>query len=203
MGLSCCKSEVCQNDNLVTGVMKEKEASLATQLASEASLANQVKSIAVHNLKEIGKTKGGLAVPMNNETNNLLADPSANRVDSLFRAITNFKIEPKHFRVERKKEMLSEKYEIGGVIGRGTFGEVKKIKDKTTGELRAVKIISKTHCQQTDNFADEIDIIKKLDHPNVVRFYGFYQDELYYYLITEYYHSDQVYIIGIVKEVIC
>lgn len=33
---------------------------------------------------------------------------------------------------------------------------------------------------------DEINILKDLDHPNIVKLYEFYQDEKYYYLITEY-----------------
>lgn len=59
-------------------------------------------------------------------------------------------------------EILPQKYEIGPTIGRGNFGEVKLIMRKITKEKRALKIISKCHCQQTDNFLDEIEIIKKL-----------------------------------------
>eukprot|EP00829_Urostomides_striatus_P009634 TRINITY_DN2126_c0_g1_i1.p1 TRINITY_DN2126_c0_g1~~TRINITY_DN2126_c0_g1_i1.p1 ORF type:complete len:159 (+),score=30.23 TRINITY_DN2126_c0_g1_i1:95-571(+) len=45
--------------------------------------------------------------------------------------------------------------------------------------------MSKNRCQMTNNFADEIKILQKLDHPNLVRFYEFYQDEDNYYLVTE------------------
>jgi calcium-dependent protein kinase len=32
----------------------------------------------------------------------------------------------------------------------------------------------------------EMDILKNLDHPNIVKLYELYQDEKFYYLITEY-----------------
>ena len=78
------------------------------------------------------------------------------------RCPTNFKIEPLHFRGEREVESLESKYLIEGVIGKGSFGEVKKIKDKDNNQYRALKIIHKANCQKTDDFADEIEIIKKL-----------------------------------------
>ena len=31
-----------------------------------------------------------------------------------------------------------------------------------------------------------MDILKKLDHPNIVKLYELYQDDVNYYLITEY-----------------
>lgn len=55
-----------------------------------------------------------------------------------------------------------DKYEIVCFIDRGGFGEISKIRDKTTGAIRALKTMSKIKCQMTDNFADEIIILKKL-----------------------------------------
>lgn len=87
------------------------------------------------------------------------------------------------------------KYEEIAFIDRGGFAEVRKIKDRQTGAIKAIKIMSKANCQMTDNSADEINILKKLvpilililqDHPNLVRFYEFFQDEKNYHLITEY-----------------
>jgi len=78
------------------------------------------------------------------------------------RCQTNFKVEPIHFRLEISKEDLEKQYIIEDVIGRGSFGEVKRIKEKATGMYRAIKVIEKNNCQKTDDFADEIEIIKKL-----------------------------------------
>ena len=77
------------------------------------------------------------------------------------RCPTNFKIGPQCFRAERK-ESLKDRYSIGDSIGKGGFGEVKKVTDKVTGIFKAVKIINKTNCSITTNFANEIEIIRNL-----------------------------------------
>jgi len=38
----------------------------------------------------------------------------------------------------------------------------------------------------TETLFNEVEILKTLDHPNILRLYEFYQDERSYYLITEY-----------------
>ena len=35
-------------------------------------------------------------------------------------------------------------------------------------------------------FFSEIDILKTLDHPNIIKVYEVFEDEIDYYLITEY-----------------
>lgn len=72
-----------------------------------------------------------------------------------------FRISFTHFRRENKG-YLEERYQILQVIGKGSFGEVKKIKDRCTGELRAVKVMQKKYCQMTKDFSDEIQILQKL-----------------------------------------
>jgi calcium-dependent protein kinase len=32
---------------------------------------------------------------------------------------------------------------------------------------------------------DEVEILKKLDHPNIVKIYELYSDEDYFYIVTE------------------
>jgi calcium-dependent protein kinase len=53
--------------------------------------------------------------------------------------------------------------------------------------LRALKSIKKDALFEEDQqklFA-EMNILKDLDHPNTVKLYELYQDENFYYLITE------------------
>ena len=87
---------------------------------------------------------------------------------------------------------LESKYEILQKLGSGAYGEVQKIRDLQTDEVKAVKFISKLKCHTVDKYNDEIEILKKLvnliqsqDHPNVLRLYEFYQDDNYYCMITE------------------
>ena len=51
-----------------------------------------------------------------------------------------------------------------------------------------MKIIRKEDVSKefVESLLNEIEILKKLDHPNIVKIYEFYQDKLNFYLITEY-----------------
>lgn len=51
-----------------------------------------------------------------------------------------------------------------------------------------MKIIRKEDVSQqyVDSLLNEIDILKQLDHPAIVKLFEFYQDKLNFYLITEY-----------------
>ena len=80
-------------------------------------------------------------------------------------------------------------------LGKGSYGEVKKIQHKTTGEFRAMKIIKKDEVSKeyVQSLLNEIDNLKQLDHPNIVKIYEFYQDKLNFYLITEYIEGGELF----------
>ena len=50
--------------------------------------------------------------------------------------------------------------------------------------------VSKEYLQSLTN---EIEILKQLDHPNIVRLFEFYQDKLNFYLITEYIEGGELF----------
>jgi calcium-dependent protein kinase len=53
--------------------------------------------------------------------------------------------------------------------------------------LRAVKIINKKRLaeEEKQKLLNEIDILKCLDHPNILKLYEFFQDQKRYFLVTE------------------
>lgn len=69
-------------------------------------------------------------------------------------------------------------------IGEGGFGTVKSAKDKRIGALRAVKSVSKDS-SEAEHLNEEMDIMRLLDHPNIVRFYECFEDKRYVYMILE------------------
>ena len=73
------------------------------------------------------------------------------------------------------------------VLGQGAFGSVKRAKNKTTGEMRAVKMIDKLQLDEQERvrLKYEIDILKNLTHPNIVRLYEVYENRSTIYLVTE------------------
>ena len=79
-------------------------------------------------------------------------------------------------------------YEIGETLGTGSFGRVRISKNKKTNEYVAMKIMKKVEIlksKQADHIANEIKILSMIDHPFVIKFDGFTQDEKYLYLALE------------------
>jgi calcium-dependent protein kinase len=64
---------------------------------------------------------------------------------------------------------------------------VRKCSNKQTSAIRAVKIIRKDtlDAKEKIRFFMEIDIMRQLDHPNIVRLFEVFQDEKRFYLVTE------------------
>jgi len=81
---------------------------------------------------------------------------------------------------------LATEYETLGTIGSGAHGKVKKVKHIKTGKLYAIKKILISECNPREDIIKEIEILKKLDHPNIVRVYEFSQNAKYFILLTEY-----------------
>ena len=82
-----------------------------------------------------------------------------------------------------------DKYKILKKLGNGTFGQVYKVMQRQTGNIRAMKIIPKNNLRPgfTDkDIIQEITIMKNLDHPHIIKLYEFYLDDDNYYLINEY-----------------
>jgi serine/threonine protein kinase len=51
---------------------------------------------------------------------------------------------------------------------------------------RAVKKIPKSAIKNPQQFINEIDILKGLDHPNIIKLYETFEDERNVFLVTEY-----------------
>lgn len=79
-------------------------------------------------------------------------------------------------------------YEIGRIIGKGSFGEVREAKHKKTKMKVAVKILNKTMMsdKQLENSRFEIETLKLCQHPNIVRLYEIFENADYIYLVLEY-----------------
>lgn len=73
------------------------------------------------------------------------------------------------------------------VLGKGAYGQVKLVKLKSTGELFALKIISKATLQNKNlDLMREVEIHKRLKHVNIIRLINYFEDRENLYLILEY-----------------
>jgi calcium-dependent protein kinase len=83
---------------------------------------------------------------------------------------------------------ISKEYKIQDKpLGKGAYGEVRRAINVSTSEHRAIKIIYKNNCSQEeqDRIFNEINIMKSLDHPNIIRIYEYFQDEKHIFIVME------------------
>src|SRR4051812_17924256 len=67
-------------------------------------------------------------------------------------------------------EQLSDRLELEQAIGSGGMGEVFRARDRISGEVVAVKVISDEPSQLTERFAREIQVLAELSPPGIVRY---------------------------------
>lgn len=68
-------------------------------------------------------------------------------------------------------------------IGTGQYGVVYTGLHIPTGETRAIKKVLKRKMYST--YMREVEILKMLDHPNILKFYETFEDETNLYIVTE------------------
>ena len=82
-----------------------------------------------------------------------------------------------------------EIYQKLKVLGEGSFGTVFKVSHKSTGFIRAMKIIDKKSASLSDEseqtLINEINILKSLDHPNIIKVYEYFNTKKKLYIISE------------------
>ena len=101
-----------------------------------------------------------------------------------------------------RKGIPKNNYIRGKLLGKGAFGKVFESKNPIFNNKVAMKIIDKNKIQiddtneigknDNDYIRSEINILKKLSHPNIVRIYEFYETDNYFYLINEFCQGGQL-----------
>ena len=77
-------------------------------------------------------------------------------------------------------------YEKIGIIGEGAYGEVWKVRHKVLGKEFAMKIIEKSPYCNIEEIQNEIEILKQLDHPNILKILDFHMSSNKFYIITDF-----------------
>lgn len=73
------------------------------------------------------------------------------------------------------------------MLGSGAFGEVRVCVHRDSGAQRAVKVLRKSHMDEDEKkmLFNEINNLKDLDHPNILKMFEFFEDEKRYYIVTD------------------
>ena len=87
--------------------------------------------------------------------------------------------------INHKKSNLEDFYEIESELGTGRYSRCFRVRNKETGNLFACKEIEKGNLTDYETLMSEIEILIKLDHPNIIKLYEIFENEKYIYLIME------------------
>merc|ERR1712137_990874 len=91
--------------------------------------------------------------------------------------------------MENKGHVLMQKYEMGKLLGQGTFGRVHHARDLRTGMNVAIKIIDKEKVFKVgmiEQIKREISVMRLIRHPNVVELYEVMATKTKIYFAMEY-----------------
>ena len=95
-----------------------------------------------------------------------------------------------------KEEEIICNFLIKEKLGEGAFGSVRLGINKQTGEKVAIKILEKSKITKYEDklrIEREINILKKLRHPNIVHLYSIIETEKQILLITEYIKGQELF----------
>ena len=81
---------------------------------------------------------------------------------------------------------IAKKYLKIKNISNGTYSKIYLVQNKTDFKLYCCKEILKSKVADLTKFKNEINILSRVDHPNIIRLYEIFEDERYISLIMEY-----------------
>ena len=82
-------------------------------------------------------------------------------------------------------KLVETYYKIQKIIGKGAFGVVYKAFELCSGRIVAIKQIP-VNTENKKHVIKEIELLKNLDHPNIVKYYNYLKEENHIYIIMEY-----------------
>ena len=113
---------------------------------------------------------------------------------SLFKEELKLKITTNSL-IEENSGLPNLKYKVISKIGEGCYGTVFLAMNLITKQNVAIKKINKIKENEIDDLEvkNEINILRNLDHPNIVKIIEFYSTENAYYIITDYCPSGELF----------
>lgn len=80
---------------------------------------------------------------------------------------------------------INSEYSLGLEIGSGTYGKVFICRNIQSQIVRAVKLINKDRIKDYETFTNEFNILKDLDHPNIVNIIETFETDKLCYVVLE------------------
>jgi len=169
--------------------------SLANKKQLEKSIDNALSPVSSNKnilSKNIEETNNNGKFQRSKKRSTTLVEKSKN--NKIFKDEFNLSVSGRLF-INEVREVPHKKYKILSKLGAGAYGTVYLAQNVLTKNNVAMKRIDKdSEDLLTDNeIMDEIDILKKLDHPDIVKIIEFYNTRDAYYIINDYCQDGELY----------
>ena len=137
----------------------------------------------------ISRQKGPISIPGPRDLTTSKAISSPNTIPpgtSLPDLTEEIKVRPGQF-IQFHSGSYLQDYNSVKVVGEGAFGKVYLAEHKGTLVQRAVKELDKSKAEknQQSRFIEEVEILARLDHPNILKLFELYEDEKQYFVVSE------------------
>nr|XP_023696889.1 calcium/calmodulin-dependent protein kinase type 1D-like isoform X3 [Paramormyrops kingsleyae] len=80
---------------------------------------------------------------------------------------------------------IREVFDFLEVLGSGAFSEVFLVRERETGNRFALKCVNKQHLQ-ANKLENEISVLRRIKHENIVGLEDFYESHTHYYLVMQF-----------------
>ena len=117
--------------------------------------------------------------------------------------IDNKKESVKHRISQSKNTDVRKNYEFISMLGNGSYGKVRLYRDRNYKDLLfAIKTLKKEGIPQYqfNLLKSEVNILSNLDHPNIVKYFGVFEDDWYVHIVMEYLKGYDLYKIISLKK---
>jgi len=88
--------------------------------------------------------------------------------------------------ISREGKRMREVYDIGAELGFGSFGIITLVSHSSTGRQAVCKTIQQSLCRDHQILRGEINLLKTLDHPHIVRIFDYFEEKDAYHIVLEY-----------------
>ena len=90
--------------------------------------------------------------------------------------------------VSKSKTNSDSEYKKIKFLGEGSYASVYQVQNRYTGSICALKIIKKKYASsatEEKEIMNEINILRMMDHPNILKIFEFYSSEKEFSIVTE------------------
>ena len=182
----CNKKNQNENNEIISNnpssIDKNNESIIISRKITQKSITNNSNNSEKTPIKEKKKK-------LNSQ---IIISPKKNNLYPYFTEEDMIKIN-KILEEEKNKNFENIKirhFKLGNLIGQGSYGKVYEALDEERGQLIAVKIIDKTRLNNINNsitkIESEIEILSKLHHKNIVKYFGSSQSKNHLQIYFEY-----------------